>query len=46
MAAEVTIALLEGKGLWGLSAAAAHVIGSVTMTLLGVCTVRVVRQLL
>jgi CrcB protein len=38
--AEVVTALLEGQGLWALSTIAAHVIGSVVMTLLGVFTVR------
>ncbi len=41
--AEVTTALLEGQGLWALSTIAAHVIGSVVMTLLGVGTVRGLR---
>ncbi len=43
--AEVTTALLEGQALWAVSTIAAHVIGSVVMTLLGVGTVRGLRQL-
>jgi CrcB protein len=44
--AEVATALIEGQGLWALSTIASHVIGSVVMTLLGVCTVRGLKLLL
>lgn len=44
--AEVVTALLQGEGLWALSTVAAHVIGSVVMTLLGVATVRGLKPLL
>ena len=44
--AEVVTALLQGRNLWALSTIAAHVMGSVTMTLLGVYTVRLIRLLL
>jgi CrcB protein len=43
--AEVVTALLEGRSLWAISIVAAHVIGSVIMTLFGVGTVRIVRSL-
>jgi CrcB protein len=43
--AEVTTALLEGEGLWALGTIAAHVIGSVLMTVLGVFTVRSLKPL-
>jgi CrcB protein len=44
--AEVTTALLEGDALWALWTIAAHVIGSVVMTVLGVFSVRGLRALL
>jgi CrcB protein len=44
--AEVVTALLEGQGLWALGTIAAHVTGSVAMTLLGVATVRGLRSFL
>ena len=44
--AEVVTALLEGRSIWALSTIAAHVLGSIIMTLLGVGTVRLVRSLL
>ena len=44
--AEVVTAILEGRRLWAVSTAAAHVLGSVLMTLCGVGTVRLVRSLL
>jgi len=44
--AEVVMAMLEGRSIWALFTIAAHVLGSITMTLLGVGTVRVVRGLL
>jgi CrcB protein len=43
--AEVATALLEGQGLWALGTVAAHVVGSVAMTLLGVATVRGLKPL-
>lgn len=43
--AEVVTALLEGRPLWAASTVAAHVTGSVVMTLLGVGTVRVLKAL-
>lgn len=43
--AEVATALLEGQGLWAISTIAAHVVGSIVMTLLGVGTVRVLRPI-
>jgi CrcB protein len=42
--AEVVTALLEGRSLWAVSTIAAHVAGSVVMTLFGVGTVRIVRS--
>jgi len=42
--AEVTTALLVGHGGWALLTVAAHVLGSIVMTLLGIGTVRVVRR--
>jgi fluoride exporter len=42
--AEVVTALLEGRSLWAVSTIAAHVTGSVIMTLFGVGTVRIVRS--
>ena len=42
--AEVVTALLEGRSLWAISTIAAHVTGSVVMTLFGVGTVRIVRS--
>lgn len=44
--AEVVTAILNGRALWAISTVTAHVIGSIAMTLLGVCTVRFVRGLL
>jgi len=44
--AEVVMAMLEGRSIWALFTIAAHVFGSIMMTLLGVGTVRVVRDLL
>ena len=44
--AEVAMAMLEGRSIWALLTIAAHVFGSIMMTLLGVGTVRVVRGLL
>jgi CrcB protein len=38
--AEVVTGLLEGQGLWALGTVVSHVVGSVSMTLLGVATVR------
>ncbi len=43
--AEVATALLGGEFWWAAATVLAHVLGSVTMTLLGVGTVRAVRQL-
>jgi fluoride exporter len=43
--AEVVTALLAGQGLWALETMAAHVIGSIAMTLLGVATVRGLKAL-
>jgi CrcB protein len=43
--AEVVTALMQGRGLWALSTIAAHVLGSIVMTLLGVGTVRLIRGL-
>jgi fluoride exporter len=42
--AEVVTALLEGRSLWAVSTIAAHVTGSVVMTLCGVGTVRLIRN--
>jgi fluoride exporter len=44
--AEVVTAILEGRGLWAISTIAAHVLGSIVMTLCGVGTVRLVRTLI
>ncbi len=44
--AEVVTAMLEGRSIWAVLAIAAHVFGSIVMTLLGVGTVRAVRGLL
>jgi CrcB protein len=44
--AEVVAAILEGRGLWAISTVAAHVLGSIIMTLFGVGTVRFVRTLI
>jgi CrcB protein len=44
--AEVVTALLQGRSIWALSTVAAHVIGSIVMTLLGVYSVGLVRSLL
>jgi len=44
--AEVVTAILEGRSLWAVSTVAAHVLGSVLMTLCGVGTVRLVRSFL
>jgi CrcB protein len=44
--AEVVTALLEGRAAWAISTIAAHVIGSIVMTLCGVGTVRLVRTLI
>lgn len=44
--AEVVTAILEGRGLWAISTVAAHVLGSIVMTLCGVVTVRLVRTLI
>ncbi len=41
--AEVVTALLDGRTVWAVSTIAAHVFGSVIMTLLGVGTVRLCR---
>jgi CrcB protein len=43
--AEVVTALLQGQGLWALGTIVSHVVGSVSMTLLGVATVRGFRAL-
>jgi len=43
--AEVTTALLAGRELWALATIGSHVVGSITMTLLGVGTVRVLKRL-
>jgi CrcB protein len=43
--AEVVTALLGGRSLWALSTVAAHVLGSIVMTLCGVGTVRLFRAL-
>ena len=43
--AEVVTALLERRGVWALSTIAAHVVGSVVMTLFGVGTVRWLRSI-
>ncbi len=42
--AEVVTALLEGRGLWALSTIGAHVVGSILMTLMGVGSVRLLRD--
>lgn len=42
--AEVVTALLEGRSLWAVSTIAAHVTGSIVMTLFGVGTVRLIRS--
>lgn len=44
--AEVVTAILEGRGVWAISTIAAHVIGSIVMTLCGVGTVRLIRTLI
>ena len=44
--AEVVTAILEGRGVWAISTIAAHVVGSIVMTLCGVGTVRLVRTLI
>jgi fluoride exporter len=44
--AEVVTAILEGRSLWAVSTVAAHVLGSILLTLCGVGTVRLVRSLL
>ena len=44
--AEVVTAILEGRALWAISTVAAHVLGSIIMTLFGVGTVRFVRTLI
>jgi CrcB protein len=44
--AEVVTALLEARNLWALSTVAAHVLGSILMTLCGVGTVRLFRALI
>ncbi len=44
--AEVVTAMLEGRSIWAVLTIAAHVFGSIVMTLLGVVTVRAVRGLL
>jgi CrcB protein len=41
--AEVALHLVEGRIQWSLATIAAHVIGSVVMTLLGIATVSVLR---
>jgi len=38
-------ALLEGRSVWAISTVAAHVVGSIVMTLLGVGTVRLFKPL-
>ena len=43
--AEVVTALLEGRSWWAISTIAAHVTGSVVMTLAGFGTVRVLRPI-
>jgi hypothetical protein len=42
----VVTAILEGRGVWAISTIAAHVIGSIVMTLCGVGTVRLIRTLI
>jgi CrcB protein len=44
--AEVVTAILEGRGVWAISTIAAHVLGSIIMTLCGVGTVRLIRTLI
>jgi CrcB protein len=44
--AEVVTALLGGESLWAITTVFVHVLGSVVMTLAGVGTVRVIRNLL
>jgi fluoride exporter len=44
--AEVVTAILDGRALWAISTIAAHVLGSILMTLFGVGTVRLVRSLI
>jgi fluoride exporter len=44
--AEVVTAILDGRAIWAISTVAAHVLGSVLMTLFGVGTVRFVRTLI
>lgn len=43
--AEVVIQLMEGRVAWALATVAAHVLGSVGMTLLGIGTVAALRRL-
>jgi fluoride exporter len=42
--AEVVTALIEGRSIWAISTIAVHVTGSILMTLCGVGTVRLVRN--
>lgn len=42
--AEVVTALLDARWAWGLATIAAHVCGSIALTLLGVATVRAVQM--
>jgi CrcB protein len=42
--AEVVTALLSGRAMWAVATIAVHVVGSITMTILGVLTVRLLRH--
>jgi CrcB protein len=42
--AEVVTALMSGRAMWAIATIAVHVIGGVTMTILGVLTVRLFRH--
>jgi CrcB protein len=44
--AEIVIQLQQGRALWPLATAAAHLAGSVTMTFAGIATVAISRKLL
>lgn len=44
--AEIVILMQQGRALWALAAAAAHLAGSVTMTFAGIATVTLGRKLL
>ena len=44
--AEIVILMQQGRAMWALAAAAAHLAGSVTMTFAGIATVTLGRKLL